>query len=225
MTESIDIYNNLIKSDSSDLPSHFVAAAVQIDHTSGVAIHAGIIINKDDRRFLFHYTGSKVELVDVPNNEWYFHKDLIIISNKLTSSFLAHCTLVKKNAKPEYGFLFAGYYNTKGKYCSPEGVPEYTTCVGFCLNVLSIFTEEDEYLSLNDWDSTSMNESYKDFTLKNIARLYPDIKESNLNPYLKRILPDEYLASAFDTNPPVKKAFIDNIIEDVREALFKKSTK
>jgi len=91
------------------------------------------------------------------------------------------------------------------------------TCVGFCLNVLKGFLEED-YINYQDWDESSHTSS-PDYLIKYAKRYnlnIDDISKSH-----RRITPLELLTSAFFTNTPILKSSIDSKIEQAKEYIYK----
>ncbi len=227
-----EIEENLLHSESVDLTVPFVAAAVQIDAT-GRAGHAGFVIHTSNNNYyLFHYTSEEVLMQDIPPCPWFFHKKLDFISNDEVNAFLAHCTFIKQNARPEYGCFYDGsFYDSEGNFFSENDFPEVMTCVGFCLNVIVGFIESDEYLQYNDWtDSNSLRnpEEYFETFINEFEELMNalptplPINIPQLRASLRRIRPDEYLAAAYLKNIPIPKSDIDSILGDVNSALVSK---
>lgn len=218
-----EIFENLLPLNSDGLPDSFVAASVKINE-KGVAYHAGIVIKHGGISYLFHYTGEDVLIEESPNGDYYFHKDFIFIKGPITASFLAHCHLIKENAVPEYNYFYSGsYYDTNGRYFSNIDMPECMTCVGFCINVIKGYIEEDEYFQFSDWTKESAESV--EFLNRHIQRLlvkHPTADVNLLIDNMRRICPDEYLASAFLYKLPITKTKVDQIIENIRMVLISK---
>jgi hypothetical protein len=218
-----DIKDQLIQSDNPILPDNFVAAAVRLS-VNGEAVHAGFVIQYNNNSYLVHYYGE-VLIENVPNGEWYFHKDLIFIGDLLTGSFFTHCQLIRENANPAYALYYDGSFYKSGKYFSGVVATEYMSCVGFCLSVLKGFIGE-EYLNYSDWGiDTIESEDHKKYLARFITQLkenYPSAEVDLALENARRISPDEYLASAYFDEFPIKRAQIDTIIQQLRAYLISK---
>jgi len=185
----------------SDSETDFVAIAnLHFDH---IAAHSAFIINHKKQLTLFHYTGTSVEYGYV--DEDYYHRNTDTIAPDEVPSFIAFCQYIKKKAKPKYGYFYSGEsYDSEGNHISNSYSGERMTCVGFCLNVLKGFLEED-YINYKDWDEDSHEDrDYLDRYCKK-HNLNPD----NLQKSHRRINPRECLASAFFNNLPIRKVSID----------------
>lgn len=197
----------------SDVPSDFVA--VGNFHTNHVATHAAFIIKYESQIFLFHYDGYKIEYTDI--NDDYFHRKCNIIHVDEVPSFIALCRNIKKNANPKYGYFYSGEsYDKNGIHTSNSYAGERMTCVGFCLNVLKGFLEED-YLNFKDW--TSQSHDVTDY-LKDYCKRY-NLDQSKIKSSHRRISPRECLASAFFTRLPIAKKDIDNKVEFLNDHFTK----
>lgn len=221
------IDENLIKSDSGNLPANFVAVAVLINDTN-IAQHSGLIIGVDGVYYLFHYTGTEILFDDIIKNEWYYHKELSIIPSDLSEHFLSHCELIKRDSNIEYGFIFGGSYYINGIYFSESGLPEFSTCVGFCINAITGYLFDIiQYFEINDWDSIPVDSSPRfNHFFQEALKKYTDLDIEKYKTHHKRIRPDEYTASAYfgESFLPIRKQAIDSIIEDVRNVISKKKS-
>lgn len=224
--EQID--KELFQSDTVKPDKNFVAAAVMV-LPNGYAQHSGFVISYNNDYYLFHYTGEKVELEGIPTGQWYFHKKLDFITEDEVLAFYAHCRIIKDKANPKYGFFYAGdYYNKEGKYFSESGIQEYMTCVGFCINVVTGFFENNTYFTYNDWDDTGLkrpNEYFEDF-LKKAKEENPDVKidETLYRRHIRRISPLEYTTSAYLETLPITKSEVDKSKGNVQTILIKRVT-
>lgn len=184
--------------------SNFVAIGNLIDHELK-SCHAAIIIQKDKELFEFHFDGEMVELKTIEDD--YYHKILSIIKPDDIPSFLGYCQMVEEKANPIYGYFYSGqsYDPIDGHHICDNNLSEIMTCVGFCLNVLTGFILEDEFLKFSDWPSQPENSEY----LKKFCTKYNkdinDIASSH-----RRITPREILISAFYTTLPIRKKDIDS---------------
>jgi hypothetical protein len=216
MTEQ-EISEKLVRSNDADLPDNLVGAAVLLTN-QGYPQHAGIIIRYKGITKLFHYTGREVLLEDVNAQDWYFHKDLTIIKNILLPSFLAQCELIQENARPMYGYFYSGsLYNNDGTFIDEGHMPEYMTCVGFCINVIQGLMPYTQYFQFDDWDEATINreDDYLDSFLEKVAVIYPDVNMDDFRQNLRRILPVEYLAGAYSNTLPITKEFTDSLVGQV----------
>lgn len=227
------INKNILAVNSQIDDKDFVAVAVFVND-KGEGQHSGLIIGVEEDLYLFHYTGREIELNNsAEEGEWYFFKTLDIIKEEEVLSFLHHCELINENTPtPTYGFVFDGSYFIDGQYYSESGIKHFTTCVGFCINVIKGFIHnQDDYLNLDDWNvaSTQTEEFRNNYMLKflerNLAELekeYPEkIEEIKAN-YIKRITPSEMTSSAFFDKLPIPKSDIDGIIGNVCLTLYNK---
>lgn len=211
-------YSAIIKTFGHSSKNNFAAAAVGLNR-HGEAVHAGIIINFNESLSLFHYNGQMVLFEDVPL-AWYFHKDFLFVDDFLVESFLAHCQMANETAHPKYGFVFPYSFYRDKVYFSEDNIPEYMTCVGFCLNVIQGFLLDEKFIDYEGWDIDSIKkegwaiEFIEKFRINN-----PQFSEDDIKKYLKRVSPDEYLAASFFNKMPIEKSQIDIIIDDVRSVL------
>lgn len=211
--------DNLFKSTSTSLPANFIAAAVELN-SAGEAIHAGILFSADGHKHLLHFNGS-VYLEDDSFEDWYVSKYFEVIPPSVASAFFVHSLLIKRDSTPKFGFYFPGSFYQEGQYHAPQKKWEYMTCVGFCLNVIASFVEGDMYLNYKDWDVGNFEgpEDYIRETLELIKRGDPEADEHLIIRDIRRITPDEYLASAFFDQLPISKSTIDTIINTIRAKL------
>ena len=208
------IDDNIISCQADDLPENMIGAAIV---TNGDTQHAAIFIRYNGESKLFHFTGKDVMIEDFFNpGEIYFHKIIDEVDPLLIPSFLAQCELILEKAEPKFGYFYeGGLYDQNGDFISPGSVPQYMTCVGFCLNVIKGFFDGEEYFSYTDWDNSTVDESYVEQFLTRVQEENPDLKIDDFKADLRRILPIEYLSGAFSPDRPVTKAFIDGIKTDV----------
>ena len=221
------ISKELIRSDGEIPQEYFVAAAVEVDGL-GRAGHVGLIIHCEAGYFLFHFDGGEeLELEENPVG-WYFHKTLDFILPDFCNSFFGHCDKIKKTAKPKFGHFYSGSYYKEGKYYSENGLEEYMSCVGFCINVVKGFIEADEYFYYQDWTSGSniqFHQKYiKDF-IEKYKKTKPDITEELIAENVRRITPPEYLASAYLVELPIRRAEVRKIHNNVVQAILEKRVK
>ncbi|MDR6761853.1 hypothetical protein J2Y38_002062 [Flavobacterium sp. 2755] len=196
-----------------DINKDFVAIGALINKEKS-PYHASLIINYKSALFQFHYTSQEIEFQKVNYN--YFHKRTQTIHEDEIPAFIAYCNSIKKKANPTYGFFYSGeYYDSNGTHFSQKSTGERMTCVGFCLNVLKGFLEED-YIKYKDWNSSSHEET--DYLQKYAEEHNLDVEtiaESH-----RRISPLEILTSGFFDNLPISKNNIDDKSDEVKEYLF-----
>lgn len=219
-----EIDSNLIQSDSGTLPSNLVAIAVMINE-DGIGQHSAIIIGVNRTYYLFHYTSEFILLENnIPQGRWYYHKVLEAIPQDESEAFLSHCESISRdNRDIKYGFIFDGSYYRDGVYFSNSGLPEFSTCVGFCINVITGYLWDSDFLKVDDWHTQPIRNGFIEFYER--AKLaVPDLDEELYKIHHKRIQPDECTASAYITELPVTKKAVDEIIADVRLAISQKRT-
>ncbi len=225
----MNIKRDLVRFNEAALPDTFVALGTQLDG-SGNPYHAGIIIRLKGIEYLHHYTGAEAQLVSkFETDSWFVYKiaNFIAVDDENeVGAFLQHCKRVCDKSEITYSCVLDGStYAADGTFESASGLPELGTCVGFCINTLSIACiDSDTYLQLEDWDESSIPENFPldNFGQRQTFSRYPNLDRGLYNAFRKRISPLEYLCSAFFNEQPVRKNQIDEIRNDVREMIYKK---
>ena len=191
-----------------DRITDFVAIGNLIDDKA-VSYHAAFIIKCENILYEFHYTGSSIELIQLQRD--YFHKITDTISPEEVPAFMALCKNIQKKANPIYDFYYSGEsYDIDGNHISNPESGERMTCVGFCLNVLKGFLDED-YLVYSDWTSeTNQLKEYLEYFCRN-----NNIAPIKITSSHRRITPRECLTSCFFKDIPITKQRIDERIGKV----------
>lgn len=216
-----EIDSNLIKSDCGDLPSNIIAIAIQVNE-EGTASHSALLIGVSNKYYLFHYTSTEILLEDIPKDEWYFHKSLEVIPQNESEAFLNHCEQISVDERDiNYGFIFDGSYYRDGKYFSKSGLQEFSTCVGFCLNVITGYLWDSDFINVESWNNQPIQGGFE-YYFDIAKQRYPDLNEDLFKTHHKRIRVDECSATAYLNNLPITKADIDEIIEMVRTSIKNK---
>ncbi len=193
----------------SDRISDFVAIG-NLLNDSQESYHAAFIIKYEGSLQEFHYTGSDIELNNLISND-YFHKITNTIYSDEVPAFIAQCINVKKHANPIYGYFYSGEsYDSDGNHNSKKNLGQRMTCVGFCLNVLKGFLEED-YIEYAGWDSISHGEHGY---LEEYCKQY-DIDPELIKDSHRRITPRECLTSCFFVELPIPKSKIQEKLIEV----------
>jgi hypothetical protein len=218
-----EIDKAIIKSDSSELPSNFVAVAVQLTD-KGEALHSGLIVSVNGKCKLFHFNvDDEIHLQEIPKGKWYFHKELSIIKPQESQVFLWRCEMIADSANPKFGFFYDGsYYDEKGTLISKSNSGEYTTCVLFCINVILGFIDAESYILFNDWSIDKISENFfRDFSSR--KKLFMSVEElEKLRTILLRIPPLDYTATAFKNTLPIGKDDIKEVIESLQKVFVSK---
>ncbi len=216
----------IVKSFGTSEPENFASAAVLLDK-NGHAYHAGIIVKFANEYKLLHYPGpgQPVLFIDVPvyeEHNWYYHRQFVFVDEFLVMSFFAHCEMVAGSANPKYGFVFPDSFYQEGNYITKNGVPEYMTCVGFCLNVIQGFNPKETYIDYTDWDwqDIPMQQVWVDQFIVQFKVDFPHFSDEDILKFLKRVSPAEYLTSAFYTHRPILKAHINVLLPSIKETLL-----
>lgn len=198
----------------SDIDTDFVAIgylplANRITHSAFVIQYEGIL-------YEFHYEGSAIDFSEIWNN--YFHKITASVHPEEVPAFMAMCEQIKKKANPKYGYFYSGEnYDRSGNHFGMRDLGERMTCVGFCLNVLKGFFDED-YIEYADWkEDTHKQTGYLE---KYCIRHNIDI--SKVKASHRRITPLEFLTSGFFIDFPIRKIQIDGKIDEVAEIIQRK---
>ena len=211
---------------SEDLPDNAIGAAVYINDKGDVQ-HAGIFIRHKGENKLFHYTGVQVKIDSFDGRRLYIYKGLENFIPPITNSIMMHFEVIQKEAKPEYGYFYVGsMYNESGDFVSLGDMPEYMTCVGFCLNCIKYLLQGEDLFEYQDWDESSLKgvletepEYVTDF-IKEVREAIPNIKIEDFKKGLRRIWPLEYITGAFSDSIPVRKPFTDDYSPQVNESLL-----
>lgn len=216
-----EIDSQLVSSDNAILPSSFVAAAVQLNE-DGEANHAGIVICDENNYFVFHFIRG-ILIDTLPNGQWFFHKPIENIFPDLVPAFVSHCKVIERKAKPEFGFFYGGsHYDSNGIFFSKNTSLQLMSCVGFCINVILGFLEEEVYFDQTTWPVSEGDENYFDKYVKQLQILHPDANIEVLRQDLRRIYPIDFISSAFLKELPITKQNIEPIAKLVERALMAK---
>lgn len=194
----------------SDCACDFVA----IGHQCGNLLeHSVFIIHYNNKFYQFEFLDGIVFTENVDDS---YHKITDTINKLLVPSFITYCKQISKHAKPKFGFFYSGeYYDKEGNHFSKSKTGERMTCVGFCLNVLKGFLEDD-YIQYADWEESSHSDTphyLQEFAIEH------DLNTDEISDSHRRITPLELLTSAFFTKIPIKKADIDSKIDYVKAAI------
>ncbi len=170
-------------------------------HSAFVIQHKGVLSE-------FHFTG-KIESSELKHD--YYHKITYSIHPDEVPAFIASCQQIKKKANPIYGYFYSGEsYDSDGNHFGNKDLGQRMTCVGFCLNVLKGFLEDD-YLQYTDWNEESHKcLGYLEWYCEKHKVDISMVKTSH-----RRIAPIELLTSGFFNNFPIRKIHIDGKLEDV----------
>ncbi|MCT4306162.1 hypothetical protein [Elizabethkingia anophelis] len=219
----MEIKDELIKFNENSLPKNFVAMATKIENKE--ATHAGILIRYQSINYLHHFDGKPPRVVEnFDENGWYIYKIVDFISNDEfeVASFLQYCRRVCAKSQIKYGFIADGsFYDEHGNFISRQGLPEFGSCVGFCVGTLKgailDLDANDDYFHLEDWDDTDIDLTTNDILNQYTAYIYPDLDWVLYNSFKKRIKPIEYISSAFTDSYPIRKVDLNDIKPVIQE--------
>lgn len=215
-----DILKELLPLHPDSFQEDFVGIYVSVEN--GRANHAGLITSSKGRLYSCHYDKTQIvfkQSPSSPKSDTIFVKKLEIVDKRLIPSFLSHCQRISEEANPKYGMFYRGEYYQDGQYYTENGLPQLMTCVGFCLNVINGFIEEEKYLEFEDWIPVSEQaEQYFLQFVEKFTEEYPDLDVDELKKSLRRIKPSELMSSAYFTNLPVRK----NDTQPVNKILIEK---
>lgn len=210
VAKNLKINKQLFDNDTLELPDNIAAAVVLIDDKNKIA-HSGIVIRYNGESKLLHFNPPEVLLESLTDYPLYYYKELTFIDPELIPTFLAHCEIIQNSAKPKYFYFYANsIYDANGDFITDKNMPEYMSCVGFCLNVLEFFLADESFFDYSDWDSSTLNkeDSYIDHFIDKVLLTLPETDTEELRKNIKRIFPIEYLSGAF-LERPVKKEKVD----------------
>lgn len=216
------IGEDLLRLNDCDLDEDFIAFCVDVND-SGVATHSGIIICYEDALHFFHFDSTvhldELVIKDIKDN--LYIKKITIFGNERILAFKAYCEILQFEVSPLYGFVFSNsFYTIDGSYYSESNLPDITTCVGFCINVIRGFLyNNDKYIEIGDWDESTIDTLPQDFQywIDSIQGQLSSIEVNNdkelmeniRNNYFKRIRPSELASSAFFEKLPIRKDSVD----------------
>jgi len=214
----------LLNLDEVELTENMVAAAVYVE--GGIPSHAALIVRHNQDTKVFHFFGRVLlEQANDANEEgrFIFVKVLDFIPSFLVPSFIAHCELIAKEAKPQYGFFYdpRSFYGADGKFQNAGSFPEYLTCVGFCLTVIQSYLVNEDFLFYTDWDHSTLDVQIERtaFQMLEITKSYPNLQIEDLKNAVRRILPIEYFSGAYSGKRPVRKAFTDELSSQLKSGI------
>ncbi|WP_454060174.1 hypothetical protein [Elizabethkingia ursingii] len=224
----MNIKKNLVKFNENSLPENFVALTTQIEGNE--AKHAGILIRHKSVNYLHHFPGgTPPEVIEDFNGDGYFiYKIVDFIDSDDESdvgAFLAHCKRICSNSDITYSYIADGStYDDRGRFISSIGLPEFGTCVGFCVNTITstMIDLDGPYFELDDWDDSDLEEWVDGWSMRQANNKYPDLDWTLYNAFKKRIKPIEYLTSAFINSYPITKESIGEIEPAVQESINEK---
>ncbi len=228
------IEQNMLHFADHDLDDEFMGVAVLLND-NGSPKHSGLVLCYEGEKLFFHFTSEEVLLDDVTENaEDIYYKKIDLFPDIYLPYIRAHFDLLLETVKPEYGFVFTdSFYNDFGNYISDiEDLPDFCTCVGFCINVIrSLLLNNPKYLEIDDWKNESLEKvnetfiNYVDNYLTLVSKFKPEKLDEVKAATYKRITPLELLISGFFAKPkkiPVRKSDIDPEISDTRRILKQK---
>ncbi|MPT36409.1 MAG: hypothetical protein E2604_15305, partial [Flavobacterium sp.] len=180
------IGSNIFTIHDIDTDENFVALTVELDNDL-TCKHSGILICIDEKLQYFHYTGISVELTcNIPPDKFYLKKT-DVVDDDIIIAFLWHCQKLAEEVSPIYGWYFdESYYDSNGEYYLKNAKKDITTCVGFCIKVLTGFLD-GRYLELNDWtiDSIkSLSDKALDWYKEHLINISKD-QDIDINEILK----------------------------------------
>ena len=227
------IEQHLMHFDNHDLDEEFFGVAVSLND-NGIPQHSGVVICYEGEKLFFHFNG-KVLLENVTEEVTdIYYKKLELFPETYLPYIRAYFDILLNTVDPLYGFVFTdSYYNDDGTYVSDvDGLPDFCTCVGFCINVIrGLFLKQTKYLETTDWTDDSLQQvadffiEQVDNYLTAVEKFEPEKLEKVKKSSYKRILSVELLLSGFFAKPkklPVRKADISPKILDTRKILQQK---
>lgn len=218
-----DIQENITKSITHELGGNFVASAAKFNKSEDKFDHTGIVICCEGDLKVFHFDGHKVSLDDVPGDEWYFDKKLEFVKADEVEAFLSFCERIQEKSNPRYGFIYNGsFFKDDGQYFSEVEDHQFMTCVGFCLNVITGYIENNDYLSYDDWTMIPLEQDYYFSRWEDKSAVLTTGEMKELKTQQRRIYPVELLCSAFINSLPIRKSDIETLKPLVKQSVKNK---
>lgn len=214
---------NLNKCNEKGLSDNLLGIAVQFNFEKRI-LHSGIFIRYNGEGHFFHYTGRGIFLTEVTDDELLLFEEFTKVKAYIPS-ILAFFKRVKRTSKPKYCYFYAGaLYDQDGKLKQAHVIPEYLTCVGFCLAVLKNILLGQDLIKYSDWPAghgiDGLKKDYVErFFTENIQPNHPEITIEQFREGIRRITPLEYFTASFSTTIPVAKSFTDANQQEVKEAI------
>jgi hypothetical protein len=225
------IEQNMLHYEDHDLDDEFMGVGVWLND-NGSPKHSGLVLCYEGEKLFFHFTSEEVLLDNVTTSaKDIYYKKLDLFPEIYLPYIRAHFDLLLETVNPEYGFVFTdSFYNDFGNYVADiDELPDFCTCVGFCINVIrSILLNNPKYLEIDDWNNESLEKvdeafiNYVDNYLILVSKFKPEKLEEVKAATYKRISPLELLISGFFARPqkiPVRKVDIDREILDTKKIL------
>ncbi|MGG5599316.1 hypothetical protein ACPDHJ_05880 [Myroides sp. C8-3] len=223
------INENLKNISAASIENDFVGIYGEIDE-SGDCEHVGLIIRYNSNTHLFHFDRTGIHLVpfNISDDTIRYYKKLSLFDHKeKVVDFLGHCEYLKRvipsNIARNTYLLDSSYFSSTDQefLIGSDSNLVITTCVGFCIKVIDGAMLENNYINLNDWDESSLSQSYRERTLEYLQRI-ADEEEKTLEDLfnesdLKRITPSELISSAFIDDHAIRKESIDSIVTLIEE--------
>jgi hypothetical protein len=203
---------------------NFVAIGVTITAIDGIQQggHSAIFLCLEKTLYIFHFFPENVIFQEAQQDaayNYYYLKKLDYFSDDETEliMFKSYCERIKEKSNLKFGFVFGGsfYDPLTGEYFSDSlTLPELSTCVGFCINVLTgwIF-EIEKYLEFDDWETITLEHPGFRNVFERVRERYPTLNEEEYNAKHKRIHPNELTISSYFSveNMPIRKKMIDEL--------------
>jgi hypothetical protein len=214
----------IIRGDSDYLPDNLMGVAVSLSENE--INHSGIFIRYDSTNYLLHFNKRKISLVEIPSNSLVFFKHINLIPAELIpSTFHWFTKLEWKENQPDYNYFYSGsfYDESTLDFIDPTGMPEFMSCVGFCLNVLKTVFRNQDFIQYTDWyfhDGLTEDTILRYF--RKTKNNYPDIDLEEYIKHVRRITPIEYFTAGFDSKIPVPKIFTDSYKREVAQNIMEK---
>lgn len=218
------INENLKNITDSSIENDFVGIYGELDE-SGDCEHVGLIIRYNSNTHLFHFNraGIHLEPFNTSDDTLKYYKKLSLFSHKEeVVSFLGHCQYLKKtipnNITRNNYLLDPSYFSSTNQSFLVDSTSNLvvTTCVGFCIKVIDGAMLDNNYINLDDWDESSLSESYRTRTLQYLDKIAIEEGKTLTDLFnesdIKRITPAELVSSAFFEDHAITKDSIDSIV-------------
>lgn len=216
------VKNTLSRFNDNSLPENFVSIAVQVDEQCQ-PYHAAILIRYENVDYLCHFPGRTPPVIieNFDESGWHIYKIIkafIETDSSEVGAVLQYCRRICAQSDMIYGYIIDGScYNDDGTYHSKTGLPEFGTCVGFCLNTLSgiLVDIDDSIIEFEDWDDSAVIHDVDVWSRSKAGKKYPSLDWTLYNAFKKRVTPIEYLCMAYFDKYPIKKIKIDRMVSSV----------
>lgn len=183
--------------------------------------HSGILICVNGDMNFFHWDQKNIVLEKLEGYKGagnIYHRKLNFLptSSPILFAMLARFRKIALNTRLAYSMIAESdaKYNERGIFESATGLPELSSCVGFCINVLRGFLVKTRvFIDIEDWSLMPIEGHENTLRwMQEAKELYPNLSEEIYRRNHRRIKVHDLALAAY-AKPgelPVRKKFIED---------------